>query len=116
MKAEIRYHDTLLTIDFPDTSRIYLSSYDNPAVAESELVLEAVRKPICSDRLVDSIKKRQRSSVVIAVSDITRPIPYRMFLPALLDDIEATLAVLILGDKGLRSAEFPGQGLLPDVR
>ena len=89
MKAEIRYHDTLLTIDFPDTSRIYLSSYDNPAVAESELVLEAVRKPICSDRLVDSIKKRQRSSVVIAVSDITRPIPYRMFLPALLDEIEA---------------------------
>ena len=90
MKAEIRYHNTLLNVEFPDTSRIYLSSYDTPAASESELVLEAVRNPICSESLVDSIKKRPRSSVIIAVSDITRPIPYRAFLPALLEEIEST--------------------------
>ncbi len=90
MKAEIRYHHTLLDIDFPDTSRIYRSSYDTPAALESELVLQAVRNPICSDGLVDSIKKKSRGNVMIAVSDITRPIPYRTFLPALLSEIEST--------------------------
>ncbi len=90
MKAEIRYHHTLLDIEFPDTSRIYLSSYDPPAAVESELVLQAIRNPLCSESLVDSIKTRPRNSVMIAVSDITRPIPYRTFLPVLLDEIEST--------------------------
>ena len=87
MKAEIRYHNTLLNVEFPDTSRIYLSSYDTPTASAKELALEAVRNPIGSESLVDSIKKRPRRSVVIAVSDITRPIPYRDFLPALLEEI-----------------------------
>ena len=87
MKAEIRYHNTLLNVEFPDTSRIYLSSYDTPSASAKELALEAVRNPIGSESLVDSIKKRPHSNVVIAVSDITRPIPYRDFLPALLDEI-----------------------------
>ena len=90
MKAEIRYHDTLLDIEFPDTSRIYRSSYDTPAAFESELVLQAIRNPLCSESLVDSIKIRPRSNVMIAVSDITRPIPYRTFLPAFLEEIEST--------------------------
>mgnify|MGYP000881305372 FL=1 len=90
MKAEIRYHHTLLDIDFPDTSRIYCSSYETPAAVESELVLQAIRNPICSESLADSIKKKPRSNVIIAVSDITRPIPYRTFLPALLSEIEST--------------------------
>ena len=87
MKAEIRYHNTLLNVEFPDASRIYLSSYDPPAASASELVLEAIRNPIDSVNLVDSIKKRPRRSVIIAVSDITRPIPYQDFLPALLNEI-----------------------------
>lgn len=87
MKAEIRYHNTLLHVEFPDTSRIYLSSYDTPAASAKELALKSVRNPIGSESLVDSIKKRPPSSVVIAVSDITRPIPYRDFLPALLEEI-----------------------------
>ena len=87
MKAEIRYHNTLLNVEFPDTSRIYLSSYDTPTASASELVQEALRNPIDSVNLVDSIKKRPRRNVVIAVSDITRPIPYQDFLPALLEEI-----------------------------
>ncbi|MDD3249935.1 MAG: nickel-dependent lactate racemase [Smithellaceae bacterium] len=90
MRAEIRYHHTLLDIDFPDTSRVYRSSYEPPAAVESELALQAIRNPICSESLVDSIKKKPRSNVMIAVSDITRPIPYRKFLPVLLDEIEST--------------------------
>jgi nickel-dependent lactate racemase len=89
MIVEIGYHHTRLNIDFPDTSRIYLSCYDTPAAFASELVLEAVRNPICPESLVDSIKKRPRRNVIIAVSDITRPIPYQAFLPALLDEIES---------------------------
>ena len=89
MKAEIRYHHTLLDIEFPDTSRIYCSSHKSPAAVKSELVLQAIRNPICSESLVDSIKKKPRSNVMIAVSDITRPIPYRTFLPVLLDEIDS---------------------------
>jgi len=87
MIAEIGYHNTRLKVRFPDTSRIYLSSYDTPAAPAAELVLEAVRNPIGSENLVDSIKKRPRQSAIIAVSDITRPIPYRAFFPALLEEI-----------------------------
>ena len=53
MKAEIRYHHTLLDVEFPDTSRIYLSSYDTPSASAKELALEAVRNPIGSESLVD---------------------------------------------------------------
>lgn len=87
MIAEIGYHRTRLNVEFPDTSRIYHSSYDTPASPAAELVLEAVRHPIASKSLVDSLKQRPRHNVIIAVSDITRPIPYRAFLPALLHEI-----------------------------
>jgi len=89
MQAEIRYHNTLINVEFPDTDRIYHTYCDIPVVAEPELVLEAVRYPINSEGLAVSIKKRPRSRVVIAVSDITRPIPYQLFLPALFDEIES---------------------------
>ena len=89
MKTEIGYHHTLLNVEFPDTSIIYHSSCAPPAASASELVLEAVRNQACPANLVDSIKKRPHSSVIIAVSDITRPIPYRAFLPAVLDEIES---------------------------
>lgn len=90
MQAEISYHTSALTLDFPEASRIYRTSYDTPAASGAELVLKALRNPIRAEGLRASIKKRPHRRMVIAVSDITRPIPYRSFLPAFLDEIEST--------------------------
>ena len=90
MQVELSYHDSPLTLDVPDGSRVYLSTYGEPSRSSCEIVMDAVRKPVGSESLADSLRKRSGNSVVIAVSDITRPIPYQTFLPALLNEIEET--------------------------
>lgn len=90
MQVEISYHDSPLTLDVPDGSRVYMSACGEPSLSNCEIVMDAVRKPVRSESLADSLRKRPGNAVVIAVSDITRPIPYQTFLPTLLREIEET--------------------------
>ena len=55
------------------------------------------------------------SLLVVSGSDEARAVGQRQ-KTLTLDDVEAALAVLILRNKGLRSAEFLGQSLLANVR
>jgi nickel-dependent lactate racemase len=52
--------------------------------------MDAVRHPIASPPLIAALGKRRTGEVVIVVSDITRPIPYKSFLPEMLDEIVST--------------------------
>lgn len=89
MKVEVVYNESLLELEVPDSSDIYESHYEAPSSSASGFLADALIEPVGSESMSASLKKRKGDRVVIALSDITRPIPYREFLPLLLDEIKA---------------------------
>jgi nickel-dependent lactate racemase len=76
-------------LDVPDGAAVFESGFPEPAGSPSELVLDAVRRPIGKRALRETLGGRRDGEVVVVVSDVTRPIPYAAFLPGLLAEIEA---------------------------
>jgi lactate racemase len=97
MLLEIPYDKTALVIDVPESAIVYRSSYPEPAASASAAVSEALKNPIGSPALQQALARRRKGKVVIVVSDITRPVPYRDFLPALIGEI---------GSAGIRPDEI----------
>lgn len=89
MKVKLLYGRKEIELSVPDDAIIYNSRFPKKEQADSDLVLKSVRKPVGSEPLSDLLRKRGKGKVAIAVSDITRPIPYSRFLPAFLREIES---------------------------
>jgi nickel-dependent lactate racemase len=73
-----------LMLKVPDGSVVYRSSYESENREGADLLLDSILNPAGGLPLNQQLKKRREGNVVIVVSDITRPIPYRSFLPFLL--------------------------------
>ncbi len=89
MHVKFLYGREEIGIRVPDGSILYESVFPKKEMDDSELVLKSSREPIGTPPLIKLLEKRGRGKVAIAVSDITRPIPYSRFLPALLKEIES---------------------------
>jgi len=87
LKVEIPIHRKVLTIDFPETATVFTTSYPEPLKGPAEMILESLNHPVNSLPLKDKLNEAKPESVVIVVSDITRPIPYGDFLPAVLGEV-----------------------------
>ena len=88
MKLPFRYDARIIELDVPDDAVVYTSRFPAPAGTDAGIVLAAVRDPVQSVPLADALRARRPGPVVIAVSDVTRPIPYARFLAPLLRSIE----------------------------
>ena len=65
---------------------VVLTGKDPSAVANpGQAVASALADPIGAPPLIDLIRRRRPETVAITVSDITRPVPNRQFLPAILE-------------------------------
>jgi len=79
-----------MTLRMPDSAAV-LTGQHIPAIADpATAVREALAKPIGSAPLAELIADRRPATVAITVSDITRPVPNRQFLPAMLDVLNRT--------------------------
>jgi nickel-dependent lactate racemase len=78
-----------IRLRLPDDADVYTSECPEPDAPAADLVLRAARVPAGTPPLRDALARRRPGDVVVVVSDITRPIPYATFLPALLAEIEA---------------------------
>lgn len=68
----------------PDQTQV-LHGQEIPAIADAAAaVAAALEKPIGSPGLADLIAVKKPQTVAITVSDITRPVPNKQFLPAML--------------------------------
>ncbi len=68
----------------PETARV-LVGQDVPAVEDADsAVTEALRAPISSAPLAELIARKNPKTLAITISDITRPVPNKQFLPAIL--------------------------------
>ena len=91
-----------MTLRVPDSAAV-LAGQHAPAIADPhQAVADALADPIGSASLADLLADRQPATVAITVSDITRPVPNRQFLPAMLDvlnrsGVDDSRIVIIIG-------------------
>ncbi len=88
MKVNLKYGRGDIAIDVPENSIVYDSKYPGNTQSVRALLQDALENPSQNYFLNEAISKRREGKVVIVVSDITRPIPYKLFLPLLLQEIE----------------------------
>ncbi|HDZ21125.1 hypothetical protein LCGC14_0094300 [marine sediment metagenome] len=61
-----------------------------PALPDArQAVADALANPIGSPPLADLVARKRPKAVAITISDITRPVPNKLFLPAMLDTLNA---------------------------
>lgn len=89
MKVKFLYGRDEIELSVPNDTVIYNSSFPEKEKPDSDLVLESVRNPVNPKPLADLLRNHRKGKVAIAVSDITRPIPYSRFLQELLREIES---------------------------
>ncbi|MFC1736291.1 nickel-dependent lactate racemase [Candidatus Hydrogenedentota bacterium] len=88
MKVSFPYGKGKLSLSLPDESICYETSFPPVQDSSEETVRRVLQDPIDSPALDEAIRHRRSGDIVIVVSDITRPIPYRQFLPKMLATIE----------------------------
>ncbi len=79
-----------LSLNVPESARVYTSHYPAPPADAASIMQRALDNPVGASDLEAALAHRRRGKVCLVVSDITRPIPYASFLPQLLARVEAT--------------------------
>lgn len=90
MQVRLKYGHAGLDLEFPETPNFKGVLY--PAAAEPlkdpvQAVTEALRQPIHSPPLQELARGKQ--DAIIVISDITRPVPNALLLPAITSQLEA---------------------------
>lgn len=102
-----------IELDVPDDSIVYESSFPDAERPASEIVAEALARPVGCAPLCELLRQRPPGRVVFVTADITRPIPYSRFLPAMLADAENAGVpredILILVATGMHRASKPDE-------
>ncbi len=88
MLVNLQYNDRHIEMRVPDDTAVYRTSYREPENDARKLVRNAMRNPVNSPPLSETLRKSGVRSVAVVVSDITRPIPYADFLDTVLEEIE----------------------------
>jgi lactate racemase len=113
VKTSFLHHTNEVILDLPPHTEVYAPNYPAPDDSAAALALQAIRAPIGCPSLAACLAARRRGEVVIAVSDVTRPIPYATFLPELLGEVEAAgvprSEVLLLIATGMHRPSTPAE-------
>ncbi len=82
--VKLLYGKTGMNVTVPD-SAVVLEGQDIPAMPNPDAaVLEALDRPIGSAALAELVRAKRPKAVAITISDITRPVPNKVFLPPIL--------------------------------
>ncbi len=89
MKINLRYGKGRVALTLPD-SAVVLNGPHIPALPNpDQAVRDALRNPIGGPPLADIVTSKKPQSVVITLSDITRPVPNELIITALLEVLNA---------------------------
>jgi nickel-dependent lactate racemase len=87
MKVRLSYGRQGLEVEMPEQAQVLLPKRVPPLAQPQEAVREALRQPIGSPPLAELVRPADR--VAIVFSDITRPTPNHILLPAILAELAA---------------------------
>ena len=83
-KIRILYGKDRMELKVPVSTEV-LEGQDIPAIANCDRAIqEALDSPIGSASLKELLKLKNPSTVAITISDITRPVPNKIFMPHVL--------------------------------
>lgn len=85
----LRYGGKGLTLSVPNTASVLTGQHVPPLADPQAAIAESLARPIGSPSLAELLAAKNPKNVAITISDITRPVPNRDFLPAILDAINA---------------------------
>ena len=102
-----------MDLDVPDSADV-LVNQDVAAVADADrAVAEALGNPIGSPPLAELVRAKKPRTVAITISDITRPVPNREFLPAMLKVLNgcgvADSQIVIIIGTGMHRPSTPAE-------
>ncbi len=87
MKVHLAYGKQGLDVELPDHATVLTPQHTPPLFDPQNAVRRALQKPLASPPLRELV--RAEDSVAIVVSDITRPVPYRVLLPPVLGTLDS---------------------------
>lgn len=111
--VSLLYGKAGVSVNVPASADV-LVGQEVPAVLQpEEAVRRALAGPIGSPTLAELISKRKPQTIAITVSDITRPVPNKVFLPPLLDclndaGVSDSRIVIIIGT-GMHRPSSPAE-------
>lgn len=126
-KVHLRYGRGELEIAVPAGAEVF-TGHPPPALADPvAAVREALARPIGAPPLRELIQRKKPRSAAITISDITRPVPNKVILPALLEALNrqgvADADIVVLIGTGMHRPstaaeleELVGQDILRRVR
>jgi nickel-dependent lactate racemase len=112
-RIHLLYGKTGMELSVPDSSDV-LAGQHVPAVADAAAAVEAaLAKPIGAASLAEMVAAKRPRTVAITISDITRPVPNKQFLPAMLKVLNAcgiadSRIVIIIGT-GMHRPSTPAE-------
>jgi nickel-dependent lactate racemase len=90
MRVDLAYGNGVLPVDL-DVNADVIEPRDPPRIAgPGQALRQALRRPIASPPLAEMVSSD--SSIVVVISDSTRPAPNRLMLEALLGELDASAA------------------------
>ena len=78
-----------LTVSVPASAAVLTGSPAPPLANPHQAVREALARPINAPPLAELVAARGPATVAITISDITRPVPNKVFLPPMLEVLNA---------------------------
>jgi len=104
-KVRLLYGKTGMEITVPDHA-VRLEGQAPAAIADAhQAVIDALDHPIGCDALKELIARKKPRTVAITISDITRPVPNKQFMPAILDKLNgcgiADMQIVIIVGTGM---------------
>ena len=114
MIVNLPYGKELLPLNVPDTTAVLTPpAAGAPAGLGRDAVVAALAAPIGSPSLANALAHRRPRTVAVTVSDITRAVPNRTFLPEILRTVSAAGvpdgAVTIVVGTGLHRPSTPAE-------
>ncbi|MBI2940286.1 MAG: nickel-dependent lactate racemase [Chloroflexi bacterium] len=110
MQVKLAYGDHWLEIELPDERTTVVEPIDEPAVLDERAAVNAaLRAPIASPPLATLV--RPDDQIVVVFSDLTRPVPNRVIIPAILEELGHVPAeqVTLLNATGLHRPNTPAE-------
>ena len=100
--VELLYGRQGMTLQVPAEARVLQGHDVQPVQDVRQQVARALASPLGTPPLVELVRSRRPQKVAITVSDITRPVPNREFLPVLLEllnraGVEDRQVVVVIG-------------------
>jgi lactate racemase len=82
--VKLLYGKTGIAVNVPDAATILEGQHPVALANPHQAVLDALAAPIASPSLAELVRLKKPRTVAITISDITRPVPNKQFLPGIL--------------------------------